>query len=85
MEILLILLIMLLLLLLQGFFSGSEIALVNADKLKLRNLANQGHKGAQLVLKMFQHPEVILGTTLVGTNLSLVAQTTLEPSLHMLA
>ncbi len=77
METLLILLAMVLLLLMQGFFSGSEIALVNADKLKLRHLAGQGNKGAQLVLKMFQHPEVILGTTLVGTNLSLVTQTTL--------
>lgn len=77
MESLLILIPMLLLLLLQGFFSGSEIALVNADKLKLRHLANKGHKGARLVMKMFQRPEVILGTTLVGTNISLVALTTL--------
>lgn len=77
MESLLILLVMLVLLLLQGFFSGSEIALVNADKLKLHHLANRGHKGAKLVMKMFRRPEVILGTTLVGTNISLVALTTL--------
>ena len=61
-EVLLILLAMVLLLLLQGFFSGSEIALVNADKLRLRHLASQGNKGAQLVTKMFQRPEVLLGT-----------------------
>lgn len=72
-----ILLLMVLLLLLQGFFSGSEIALVNADKFKLRHLAAHGHKGAQRVLRMFQRPEVLLGTTLVGTNISLVALTTL--------
>jgi CBS domain containing-hemolysin-like protein len=77
METLLILFAMVLLLLLQGFFSGSEIALVNADKLKLRHLASQGHKGAKLVIKMFEHPEIVLGTTLVGTNLSLVTLTTL--------
>jgi len=76
-EVLLILLTMVLLLLLQGFFSGSEIALVNADKLKLRHLAGQGHKGAKLVMKMFRRPEVLLGTSLVGTNISLVALTTL--------
>ena len=74
---LLLLLAMVILLLLQGFFSGSEIALVNADKIKMRHLAAQGHKGAQRVLRMFQHPEVLLGTTLVGTNISLVALTTL--------
>ena len=51
--------------------------MVNADKLKLRHLASQGHKGAKLVIKMFQRPEVLLGTTLVGTNVSLVSLTTL--------
>jgi len=76
-EILLTLLAMVLLLFLLGFFSGSEIALVNADKLKLRHLAGQGNKGAQLLLKMYERPEVILGTTLVGTNIMLVALTTL--------
>ena len=76
-ENLLILLTMVGLLLMQGFFSGSEIALVNADKFKLRHMATRGHKGAQLVLKMFQHPETLLGTTLVGTNVSLVTMTTL--------
>lgn len=76
-ETLLIILAMIALLLLQGFFSGSEIALVNADKLKLRHLAANGHKGAQHVLRMFRHPEVLLGTTLVGTNVSLVTLTTL--------
>lgn len=77
MDSLLILLIMIPLLLLQGFFSGSEIALVNADKFRMKHLASRGRKGAQLFLKMFQRPEVILGTTLVGTNISVVALTTL--------
>ena len=65
------------LLLLKGFFSGSEIALVNADKLRLRHLAATGRRGARLVLRMLERPESILGTTLVGTNIALVAFTTL--------
>ncbi|MGB5585372.1 MAG: hemolysin family protein, partial [Gammaproteobacteria bacterium] len=77
MDSLLILLVMVPLMLLQGFFSGSEIALVNADKFKMKHLASLGNKGAQLYMKMFQRPEVILGTTLVGTNISIVALTTL--------
>lgn len=77
MEIVLIILAMVALLLLQGFFSGSEIALVHADRLKLYHLANQGHRGAALVLKLFHKPEVLLGTTLVGTNISVVVLTTL--------
>ena len=77
MDILLIILTMVVLLLLQGFFSGSEIALVHADRLKLHHLANKGHRGAARVLMMFRKPEVLLGTTLVGTNVSVVTLTTL--------
>jgi len=77
MEILLILLTMFILLLLKGFFSGSEIALVNSDKVKLQAMASQGHRGAKAVLKLFRTPDVLLGTTLVGTNISTVILTTL--------
>jgi len=67
----------LILLLIKGFFSGSEIALVNSDKVKLTARANQGHRGAKEVLKLFKTPDVMLGTTLVGTNIATVALTTL--------
>ena len=50
MDILLIIIAMVVLLLLKGFFSGSEIALVNSDKLKLHHKAKQGNRGAQQVL-----------------------------------
>ena len=77
MEILLVLLAMVILLLFKGFFSGSEIALVNSDKIRLHHKASQGHNGAKLILKLFKTPDVILGTTLVGTNISTVVLTTL--------
>ena len=77
MDILLISVFMIVLLLWKGFFSGSEIALVNADKMKLHHLANQGNKGAGLVLALFEKPEKLLGTTLVGTNVSTITLTTL--------
>lgn len=77
MDLLLILLAMVLLLLLKGFFSGSEIALVNSDKFKMHHKSNQGHRGAKLVLRLFKTPDVLLGTTLVGTNISTIVLTTL--------
>lgn len=77
MDLLIIFLTMVVLLLLKGFFSGSEIALVNSDKFKMHHQANQGHRGAQLVLKLFKTPDVLLGTTLVGTNISTIILTTL--------
>jgi CBS domain containing-hemolysin-like protein len=76
-ESILIVAAMVVLLLLKGFFSGSEIALVNADKIKLTAMANQGHKGAAKVLKLFRTPDELLGTTLVGTNIATVALTTI--------
>ena len=69
--------ILLILLLLEGFFSGSEIALVHADKLRLRARAAQGDRGSKLALSLFQRPEVLLTTTLVGTNIAVVTLTTL--------
>ncbi len=77
MDLLLIILAMVALLLIKGFFSGSEIALVNADKLKLHHRANQGHKGARMAVQLFKTPDLLLGTTLVGTNISTIILTTL--------
>lgn len=68
---------MVLLLLLKGFFSGSEIALVSADKIQMRHRAREGDKGARLLMKMFRRPDRLLTTTLVGTNLATVAFTTI--------
>jgi|TARA_B100000315_G_scaffold232217_1_gene244263 CBS domain containing-hemolysin-like protein len=64
-------------LLLKGFFSGSEIAMVNSDKLKLRHQARIGNHRAALVLKLFKSPDHILGTTLVGTSIATVTISTL--------
>ena len=69
--------VMLILLLLKGFFSGSEIALVSADKIKLSHKAKQGDRGAQLILELFRQPEKLLTTTLVGTNIATVSLATI--------
>lgn len=76
MNIILTLFIMLILLLLKGFFSGSEIALVSTDRPKLRHKAASGHKGAKLAFNMLAIPERLLATTLLGTNISSIALTT---------
>ncbi len=68
-------------LLVEGFFSGSEIGMVSADKVKLRHDASQGSKGAKIALKMLENPEWLLSTTLVGTNLAVVTNTTIVTAL----
>jgi len=54
MEIFVTLLIMLICLIAEGFFSGSEIGVVSADRMKLRHDAAKGSKGAKLALEMLQ-------------------------------
>jgi CBS domain containing-hemolysin-like protein len=75
------LLIILMCLLLEGFFSGSEIGVVSADKIKLRHKAAKGSHGAALALKMLEKPEWLLSVTLVGTNISVVTNTTMATAL----
>jgi len=77
MDLILQLVVILIFLLLKGFFSGSELAMVNSDKIHLRHEARMGNAGAKLVLNLFRTPDVMLGTTLVGTNIATVTITTL--------
>jgi CBS domain containing-hemolysin-like protein len=62
-------------LLMNGFFAGSEMALVSANKVRLRHLRRKGSQGARMATDLLSRPEVFLTTILVGTNLSLVACT----------
>lgn len=68
-------------LLVEGFFSGSEIGLVSADRNKLRHDAAKGSRGATLALNMLEKPEWLLSTTLVGTNIAVVTNTTIVTAL----
>ena len=81
MEILLTALVVVFCLAVEAFFSGSEIAVVSADRMKLRHAAASGSRGAALALKMLDKPEWLLSTTLTGTNVALVANTTAATTL----
>ena len=70
------LIIILLFLLGEGFFSGSEIAMVSANQLQLKVRAEEGDKGAALALQMLKRPEFLLGTCLIGTNICTVGAST---------
>ncbi len=67
----------------EGFFSGSEIAVVSADRMKLRHDAAKGSEGAKLALAMLENPEWLLSTTLVGTNIAVVTNTTMATALML--
>lgn len=56
----------------EGFFSGTETAMVAVDRSRIKALAEQGLKRATLVDAVLQAPEKFFSTTLLGTNISAV-------------
>ena len=58
-----------LLILLSGFFSGSETALMTLNRYRVKSLADKGHKGAKLVIKLLSRPDRLLGLILLGNNI----------------
>ena len=77
------------LLVLSGLFSGSEIAFVAANRLKVEVFARRSELVGPVARDFIHNPTKLLTTTLVGNNLALVAYSTLmaillEPPLHRL-
>ena len=64
------------LVLLEGFFSGSELALVSADKVNIRAQHKKGRRSLRLLADFLEAPERILTTTLIGTNFCTVTNAT---------
>ncbi len=73
----LVFVVLVLLLLLSAFFSGSEIALFAANRLRLRQLQEEGNPRAGVVNRLLEHPGRVLTTLLVGNNIVTVAASVL--------
>jgi putative hemolysin len=58
--------------LLEAFFSGSEIAMIAINKIKMKQKAEEGSSSARTVLDLLQNPEKLFATTSLGTNLAMV-------------
>jgi CBS domain containing-hemolysin-like protein len=65
----------------HGFFAGMETGVVAINRHRLIHLARQGARGARMIERFLRESNRLLGTTLVGTNLSLVVASTLLASL----
>ncbi|MDR0234343.1 MAG: CNNM domain-containing protein [Zoogloeaceae bacterium] len=65
----LLFLILIALLVLSAFFSLSEMAMMAANRYKLKHLAENGHLGARLALALIARPDRLLGIILLGNNL----------------
>ncbi len=65
----------------EAFFSGSEMAVISVNRIKMEQLAGQKLSRAVLLKKMLASPDRLLSTTLVGTNLSVVASSAIATAL----
>ncbi len=61
----------------SAFFSGSEIAFVSANRLRVEVKARRGGFIGQRVHDFLENPATFLTTTLVGNNIALVVYSTL--------
>ena len=64
-------------LLLSALFSGSEIAYVSANKLRVELKKKRGTRRSRILADWFDRPADFMSTMLVGNNIALVAFTTL--------
>ena len=55
--------------------------MVSANRRQLRHLAEEGHRGARVALKLLARPEYFLATTLLGAYMAAMANTVLVTAL----
>jgi len=63
-------LIVLLLILVQGLFAMGEMAIVSARKARLKQMADEGSKGAAAALSLAEHPSRFFSTVQIGLTLT---------------
>lgn len=74
--------ILVILLILSGFFSSAETALTMVNKIKLRSLAEDGDKRAELVLDVTEnHSHKMLSAILIGNNIVNISASSLAATL----
>lgn len=63
--------------LVEGLFAATEMALLSANRHRLQVRANEGERGAIRAIGFLEREDRLIATCLVGTNLALVAGSTL--------
>jgi len=65
----------------QAFFAGMETGVVSIHRLRLRHFVREGSASAAMLQGFLEHPDRLLGTTLVGTNVFTVTISVVAASL----
>ena len=53
----------------SAFFAGMETGIISINRLRLQHLVRRQVPGAAIIRHFLAHPDLLLGTTLIGTNL----------------
>ncbi|MFQ5693819.1 MAG: hemolysin family protein [Nitrospinota bacterium] len=61
----------------EFFFSGAELAMVAADRIRLKNRADSGQWGPRMALNLLEAPERLVATTLTCHNVAFVTNVTI--------
>ena len=64
-----------------AFFAGMETGIISINRLRLQHLVRRRIPGAQIIRHFLAHSDLLLGTTLIGTNLSYVVSAVLAASI----
>lgn len=65
----------------SAFFSGAETALTSVNKVRIRNMVDEGNSRAKIVWDLIEDPSKLLGTILVGNNVVNIAASALATSI----
>ena len=71
------------LVLLSAYFSSSETAFLSFNRIRIKNMAEDGNKRAKLVLKLYDNYDKVLSTILVGNNIVNIASASIATVLFV--
>lgn len=71
------------LLFLSAFFSSAETALTTVNKIKMKNMADEGNKRAALVLQVTEDSSKMLSAILIGNNIVNLSASSLATTLAL--
>ena len=57
-----------LLILVAAFFSSAETAMMTLNRYRLQHLAERGHRGARIALRLLERPDRLISLLLLGNN-----------------
>lgn len=71
------------LILLSAYFSATETAFSSLNKIRLKNMANDGNKRAKLTLELCEKYDKLLSTILIGNNIVNILSTSIATALFV--